>query len=186
MVFYRIGVAMLVNLSEVMSNVGKRKDTQLPITLEQFTMYGEEYNFSKKEDAQISIVCIGERKISLSCKAELSLEIPCSRCLEMVQVPFTIDFEKEFDFTGEKEEAREALEEAEYIQEYSLDVDALVVQEMMLQFPMQTLCSEDCKGICDVCGTNLNTGSCDCAQQGRDPRMLAIQDIFKNFGQTDN
>ena len=103
-----------------------------------------------------------------------------------MQVPFTIDFEKEFDFTGEKEEAREALEEAEYIQEYSLDVDALVVQEMMLQFPMQTLCSEDCKGICDVCGTNLNTGSCDCAQQGRDPRMLAIQDIFKNFGQTDN
>ena len=39
--------------------------------------------------------------------------------------------------------------------------------------------------ICSVCGCNLNEKSCECDQQGRDPRMLAIQDIFKNFGQTD-
>ena len=177
---------MLVNLSEVMSNVGQRKDAQVPIGLEQFTMYGETYAFSEKEDAKISVVCIGERKISLTCKAKVCLEIPCSRCLKMVQVPFEIDFEKEFDFSGQKEEASIELEETEYIQEYSLDVDTLITEEMMLQFPMQTLCSDNCKGICDICGTNLNTGSCNCDQQGRDPRMLAIQDIFKNFGQTDN
>lgn len=47
----------------------------------------------------------------------------------MVQVPFEIDFEKEFDFLGQKEEARIELEEAEYIQEYSLDVDTLITEE---------------------------------------------------------
>lgn len=176
---------MLINLSEVMAMVGQTKDTQTPIGLEEFSMYGTKYSFSKKSDADVTIVCVGERKVSICCKAETALRIPCSRCLEEVKVPFKIDFNKEFDFSGTKEESQEELEEAEYIVEYDLDVDALIMEEMMLQFPMQTLCKDDCKGICGVCGTNLNTGTCTCDQQGRDPRMLAIQDIFKNFGQAD-
>lgn len=176
---------MLINLSEVMTMVGQTKDTQAPIGLEEFSMYGTKYSFSEKSDAHVTIACVGERKVSISCKATTALLIPCSRCLEEVTVPFVIDFNKKFDFSDTKEESREELEEAEYIVDYDLDVDALIMEEMMLQFPMQTLCKDDCKGICGTCGTNLNTGSCTCDQQGRDPRMLAIQDIFKNFGQTD-
>lgn len=176
---------MLINLSEVMAMVGQTKDTQAPIGLEGFSMYGTEYSFSKKSDAHVTVTCVGERKVSICCKAETALCIPCSRCLDEVIVSFVIDFNKEFDFSGTKEESQEELEEAEYIIEYDLDVDALIMEEMMLQFPMQTLCKDDCKGICGTCGTNLNIGSCICDQQGRDPRMLAIQDIFKNFGQAD-
>ena len=176
---------MLINLSEVMSMVGQTKDTQAHIEFEQFSMCGEEYEFARKEDAHVIIVCVGERKVSIQCEAKLSLKIPCSRCLKEVEVPFDISFSKEFDFSGTKEESQQELDEAEYIQEYDLDVDALIAEEMMLQFPLQTLCKDDCKGICSVCGINLNTGSCTCDQMGKDPRMLAIQDIFKNFGQTD-
>ena len=176
---------MLINLSEVMAMVGQTKDTQTSIELEKFSMHGIEYSFSEKSDAHVIVTCVGERKVSICCKADVSLLVPCSRCLEEVVVPFVIDFSKEFDFSGTKEESQEELEEAEYIIDYDLDVDALVMEEMMLQFPMQALCKDDCKGICGTCGTNLNTGSCTCDQQGSDPRMLAIQDIFKNFGQAD-
>ena len=40
---------------------------------------------------------------------------------------------------------------------------------------------EDCKGICSVCGQNLNEGTCDCEDTGLDPRMSVIRDVFKNF-----
>lgn len=176
---------MLINLSEVMADVGRTKNTQAPIDLSEFVMYGESYAFEKKDDVAVEIVCVGERKVSISCRTSVSLHIPCSRCLKDVIVLFDISFYKEFDFSGTREESQEELEEAEYIKEYDLDVDALISEEMMLQFPLQTLCKEDCKGICSVCGCNLNENSCECDQQGRDPRMLAIQDIFKNFGQTD-
>ena len=47
---------------------------------------------------------------------------------------------------------------------------------------MQTAgCKEDCKGLCPVCGTNLNEKECGCDRTVADPRMAAIQDIFKNF-----
>ena len=37
------------------------------------------------------------------------------------------------------------------------------------------------KGLCPVCGTNLNEKECGCDRTVADPRMAAIQDIFKNF-----
>ena len=176
---------MLIDLSEVMATVGRTKDTQVEIGMEKFSFCQGQYAFVKKEPVAVTLVCTGERKISISCKTQVSLSVPCSRCLEEVEVPFVIDYEREFDFSDTDQEAKELLEEAEYIQEHQLDVEALIAEELALQFPMQTLCREDCKGICSVCGTNLNTGTCECDQQGKDPRMLAIQDIFKNFGQTE-
>lgn len=176
---------MLVNLSEIMTVPGQTKHTDVPIGLAHFSMDGIEYDFAKKDEVSVDLSCPAEHKVQVCCKAELVLNIPCSRCLKNVQVPFSIDFEQEFDFSGRDEEKKAELEEAVYIKDHDFDVDVFVSEEMMLQFPMQTLCKEDCKGICDVCGVNRNEKSCNCSEQGRDPRMLAIQDIFKNFGQTE-
>ena len=41
--------------------------------------------------------------------------------------------------------------------------------------------SEDCKGICNVCGQNLNMGTCNCEDTALDPRMSVVRDLFKNF-----
>ena len=46
---------------------------------------------------------------------------------------------------------------------------------------MRVLCSDNCKGICNRCGTNLNRGTCDCDNRSLDPRMSVIQDIFKQL-----
>jgi len=75
----------------------------------------------------------------------------------------------------------EDLEEQPYVIGYCLDVDQLVCDELILNLPMKVLCSEDCKGICNRCGTNLNHETCDCDVRSLDPRMAVIQDIFKQF-----
>lgn len=176
---------MLFHLSEVMAVVGQTKSAQVPIGFETIAFCGEPYAVAYKDVACLTVICTGERKVQITCHCDVTIEIPCSRCLKPVQVPFEVNFQKEFCFDGTKEH-REELDEASYVKGYDLDVDSLISEEVMLQFPMQTLCDDDCKGICGVCGTNLNESSCECHLQGRDPRMLAIQDIFKNFGQTDN
>ena len=68
-----------------------------------------------------------------------------------------------------------------YIDGYSLDVEQLVYNELLVGWPTKILCSEDCKGICNVCGQNLNKGTCNCEDTGLDPRMSVIRDVFKNF-----
>ncbi len=57
----------------------------------------------------------------------------------------------------------------------------LLYNEILVGWPMKVLCSEDCKGICSVCGQNLNEGSCDCEDTSLDPRMSVIRDLYKNF-----
>ena len=64
---------------------------------------------------------------------------------------------------------------------YDLDVDKLVYGEILMNWPMQVLCKEDCKGICSHCGKDLNEGPCSCEQESPDPRMAAIRDIFSKF-----
>ena len=88
--------------------------------------------------------------------------------------------ETEADFNETEEERVEDLNEISYIDGYDLDVDRMVNEEILLGFPMKVLCQEDCKGICKVCGANLNQGECGCDRTEPDPRMSVIRDIFNN------
>ena len=80
-----------------------------------------------------------------------------------------------------EEERIAELDEQFYVSGYNLDVDQQVGNELTLNLPMKILCSEDCRGICNRCGTNLNRGTCDCDKRSLDPRMSVIQDIFKEL-----
>lgn len=44
-----------------------------------------------------------------------------------------------------------------------IDIQPLIKAALLLEFPLVPLCSKTCKGLCPVCGANLNEGACDCA-----------------------
>ena len=75
----------------------------------------------------------------------------------------------------------EAKEEKDYIGGYELDVDRLVFGEILISMPGKTLCTPDCKGLCSICGHNLNVSECGCDRESLDPRMSVFKDILKNF-----
>ena len=82
---------------------------------------------------------------------------------------------------GEKLKIEEAKEEKDYIDGYDLDVDKLVFGEILISMPGKTLCTPDCKGLCSICGHNLNVSECGCDRESLDPRMSVFKDILKNF-----
>ena len=60
-----------------------------------------------------------------------------------------------------------------FIEESNLDVERLVYKELLINMPMKVLCSEDCQGISNRCGSDDTTEL--------DPRMSKIKDIFNKF-----
>jgi uncharacterized protein len=61
-----------------------------------------------------------------------------------------------------------------YLPEEVLDEESLVVEQFLLQRPMQLLCKNDCLGLCQLCGKNLNKGKCQCSSVGnKAPSALA-------------
>lgn len=172
---------MLINLSELFSCQGKMKTYTPDLEMTQCPTTDGVCEIVEKGPISLTIVNEGDRKMHMEGSARLSLSMPCSRCLEPVIVPFELEIDQELDLNQTEEERVEALDEQPYISGYNLDVDQLVLNELLLNLPMKVLCKEDCKGICNRCGTNLNRGTCDCEKQSLDPRMSVIQDIFKQF-----
>jgi uncharacterized protein len=172
---------MLINLSEIMSVKGKIKHIEVPLERENFHLDGTDYDFVVKNPLNLTISNLGDRKVMLEGNTNLSLLIPCSRCLEGVEIFFDINISKGLDFNETDEDRIKELDETNYIEGYNLDVDQLVYDEILIDFPMKVLCSDTCKGICNVCGANLNKETCNCDQVVGDPRMSVIRDIFNNF-----
>lgn len=172
---------MLIHLSEIMSVKDKVQHVVVPIDMECFKLDGTEYSFVNKNPMDLTITCTGDRKVFVEGSAKVSLMLPCSRCLEDVEIPFDIEVSKELDFRESSQDRIDDLDEINYIEGYNLDVDRLVCNEILLDFPMKVLCSDDCKGICNVCGTNLNKGTCQCDRTVIDPRMSVFQDVFEKF-----
>ncbi len=56
------------------------------------------------------------------------------------------------------------------VENMSLELDRLTLEDIYLFLPSKFLCSPDCKGLCSKCGTNLNEKSCDC-KKDIDPRL---------------
>ncbi len=169
---------MVIDVSLVLSNSDKQVTALVPIEMEAFESGHGVYAISEKKDVDILVSHVGKKKIHLQANISLTLLIPCDRCLEPVEQKFEIQVLREIDV--DKCETSEG-DEVSYIQDSHIDVEELVQNEIFVNLPMKVLCSEDCKGICNRCGTNLNQMTCDCDTTELDPRMSKVLDIFNQF-----
>ena len=110
------------------------------------------------------------------------LELPCSRCLEPFRLPVASPFDlrylpvSEASSDAEREVDDEDLETS-YYENDAIDLNELLREQFYLVLPMKPLCKEDCRGLCAHCGTNLNTGTCDCAAVWEDPRLAPLKEL---------
>jgi uncharacterized protein len=56
-----------------------------------------------------------------------------------------------------------------------VDLSGLVAETIYVELPQKLLCQEDCKGLCPVCGANLNRQSCECVSEEFDERWSGLK-----------
>ena len=86
----------------------------------------------------------------------------CRRCL--AEVEHEVDGEVDFLFQplGPEDEDAEGEVYPLPARGDELDLREAVREQLLLQAPRFALCREECRGLCPQCGTDLNTGTCDC------------------------
>ncbi len=83
--------------------------------------------------------------------------VTCGHCLEDFDLPIQTDFEEVYTYPGYPLSENET-----FIPENGfLDLEELIGDSLLLEIPINPICKEDCKGLCIVCGQNLNLASCD-------------------------
>ena len=169
---------MQINLTEILSREQKTIDFTVAVEMDSFGSALGTFPIKKKEPFKLTVTNLGEDRVRLVGDTAVTVVIPCDRCLCDVDTRLDLHIDKEAEIRPADQEGIEELVETEYIFGYNLDVDELVYSEILVNWPMKTLCKESCKGICRKCGANLNHGTCDCDTEELDPRMAAIRDIF--------
>ena len=171
----------LLNLTDVITNEGKVCRWQEEVSCDAFEYAFGRFPILERTPLDLVVTNKGKRVLRFQGNAVFHVGIPCDRCLKQVDVQVDIDFDFDIDMKLSDEARLEALDECDFLHGYNLDVDRLVYGEALLNWPTQILCSEDCKGLCKVCGQNLNLGTCSCDRTDLDPRMAKIRDIFANY-----
>ena len=103
----------------------------------------------------------------------------CARCLSTVNGKFSLDLEKTVaprNLLLDLDEDR--LDDYAIIEDGFLDMDEQLRAQLEMEFPIRFLCHEDCKGLCQRCGKNLNEGECGCSKKEIDPRLAPLQKIL--------
>lgn len=101
---------------------------------------------------------------------------PCWRCLNAAHVPIRLDATEVSDPSAGDPEM-----ESLYVEEDRLDVAGWARDAVAEALPPTILCREDCAGLCPTCGTDLNTGSCDCTPPVGDSRWGALADLAERL-----
>jgi uncharacterized metal-binding protein YceD (DUF177 family) len=96
------------------------------------------------------------------------LDTTCARCLEPARVHVDIPIVATYVAAGSEEVPEEETEDSGLVTftGNELDLSDQVRDELVLAIPFNPLCSEDCKGLCPLCGGNRNLVACNHATTG--------------------
>lgn len=169
---------MLIDISELLSVQDKEIEVPADIEMQRFVSRMCDYEIIGKEPLRIRLHNTGRRRFTLETTVDITLLMQCGRCLTDVKQNLHFDVKKEIDMNESDEDKKDELF---FISEDKLDIEQFIYNEILVNLPMKVLCSENCKGICNRCGANLNSQTCNCDTTELDPRMSKIRDIFNNF-----
>lgn len=107
---------------------------------------------------------------------DFKLETVCDRCLTDISRREQMEFSHILVLSLNREDNDELI----VVADGQLDLAELVSSDILLGLPTLMVCDEGCKGLCTVCGKNLNEGPCDCREQVRDSRFDKLRELLED------
>jgi uncharacterized protein len=90
-------------------------------------------------------------------KFQGGLQTACVRCLTDFVQPLQSDFTELYAFS-----TRTVAESGLILPEDSnIDLEPIVREYLLIEIPINPVCRPDCKGICTICGADLNETTCE-------------------------
>lgn len=100
----------------------------------------------------------------------------CGRCLKPLPVPLHAKFAELYASSQ-----RHVTESGLILPEDGhIDLEPLAREYLILEIPINQICKEDCKGLCPVCGENLNLRDCGHRSEDIDPRFSVLKDLLSD------
>ena len=165
---------MLVNLGKIFDRdeVSKHLEVQFDFSAMDF---GGGVTFPEPVSVSLDLKR-NSRETFLKLKVSREGECICDRCLD----EFTRHFDFDRDYVVTPSTLTETDPDIPVTPDNVLDLEQWTYREMCLGLPSSILCSDDCLGLCPVCGRPLREG-CDCKNKKTiDPRLAVLTQLLDN------
>jgi DUF177 domain-containing protein len=100
----------------------------------------------------------------------------CIRCVRPFSEPFSVEVSEVLAYEG-----HEGAEEGYQITADHAHLEPLVRDAVLLAMPLHPLCRPDCKGLCPVCGSDLNSVDCGHKVERTDLRWEPLAQLRERF-----
>lgn len=107
--------------------------------------------------------------------AQAVLDMVCDRCLASLTQEKRMSFSHTLVLSLNREDNDEFI----VIPDGQLDLAELCAADILLELPTKVVCSDDCQGLCPICGKDLSEGDCGCDRTPKDPRLDALRALLK-------
>ena len=168
-----MGTVMKVNIASVLKSDGASMEIKGKAELGKFDFSGSVLEFKEPVTVSGTVRNIGGTvEIAADVKGEYTTQ--CSRCNKVFAKPLSAKLNESFDV-----EFSDVDEECLSLNGNVLDMSGAVDACIFENIPLSFLCSDDCKGLCPVCGTDLNVSECNCDTTVYDPRFAIFRKLSK-------
>ena len=165
---------MKIGFSDIKTRKERTKKISLDFNVDSFHFGGEKIIFTESVKVEGNTI-IDDEVVVMEANIKTKLKLSCSRCLDTFIYPIDIDIEERFTNNDQKNN-----DEVVFVQGDSIDITEIVENAIISSLPIKRLCKEDCKGLCQVCGTNLNNSTCSCDNEDVDIRFADLKALFTN------
>lgn len=165
---------MKVQISDIVSGKDRNKKIEYKFEMPQFEFEGDMIK-PVSSCSVVGRISADSDILILTAEIKVDLEMICSRCLDTFIYPIDIDIEERFTTNSKSED-----EEAVVVLDDVLDITEVVETSIISTLPIKRVCKDDCKGLCQECGCNLNFNTCSCNKEDVDIRFEALKGFFDN------
>jgi len=165
------GTSNILDLGRLGLSSGEATALTPSVTLDPVELGGQRYTTpGAVADARVD-VSRTTTGYALRLRYGIKLEGPCMRCLEAAGQELSIDA-REVDQPGGGDDLR-----SPYLDGDELDVKSWARDALVLALPAQIACSADCRGLCGICGANLNENPAHEHEREPDPRWAKLSEL---------
>jgi uncharacterized protein len=113
--------------------------------------------------------------ILLQADFHTQIDLECVRCLTDFQQTLAFNFTELYAFSQ-----RYVTDSGLLMPETGIiDLSPVIREYVLLEIPISPLCRPDCKGLCPICGNNLNESTCFHEEESGDPRLASLKSLLK-------
>ena len=166
----------IFDLGRLALTSGEGRHLDLTVRLDPLQFGGQRYEAKPPEvPVQLDVSRTTGMGWFLRLRFEARLSGPCMRCLEDAGRGDAIRVDsREVDQPATGDEDLKS----PYLEGDDLDLHAWARDALVLELPTQIVCSEDCKGLCAICGENLNTADASHHHDAApDPRWAKLDEL---------